>query len=316
MAAGLALRVARSGDGPAMWGIIMSAFRARPALDPPADALSDTVADIESRIVDQVGIIASDPSGDIGCLFMSTDPHMDPPTATLHRVSVLPESRQHGVAYAMARAAVDLALDAGMRRMQLIARRELPGVITWWGGHGFQVVEHVDEYRSRLAMALPARIEVPSAESMRRLGAALAGVLRAGDLIVASGELGAGKTTFTQGLGEGLQVAGRVTSPTFVLSRVHPATSGRPQLVHVDAYRLATPAELEDLDLEASMTESVTLVEWGAGLAERLATERLEVDIERSGEPDDETRVVTMRGVGPRWASVDLWQLVDELEES
>ena len=110
----------------------------------------------------------------------------------------------------------------------------------------------------------------------------MAGLLGPGDVVIATGELGAGKTTLTQGIGRGLGTAGRVISPTFVLSRIHPSTTGRPRLVHVDAYRLGGPAELDDLDLDATVADSVTVVEWGRGVAEGLAADRLEIDIWRS----------------------------------
>ena len=110
-------------------------------------------------------------------------------------------------------------------------------------------------------------------------------------------------------------MSGPVTSPTFVLSRIHHSTGTAPQLVHVDAYRLGSAAELDDLDLDETLADSVTLVEWGAGLAEYLATDRLEIDIERSGDVDDETRIVTVRGIGPRWRGVDLWALAGVQEE-
>jgi tRNA threonylcarbamoyladenosine biosynthesis protein TsaE len=142
-------------------------------------------------------------------------------------------------------------------------------------------------------------VEVSSAEQMRALGRRLAARLRAGDLVVLAGALGAGKTTFAQGLGAGLGVRGPVTSPTFVIARVHPSEVGGPPLVHVDAYRLGGWDELEDLDLEASLDESVTVVEWGAGLVEGLADDRLEVEITTAG---DEARKVVVRGVGRRWA--------------
>jgi tRNA threonylcarbamoyladenosine biosynthesis protein TsaE len=129
----------------------------------------------------------------------------------------------------------------------------------------------------------------------RRLGA----LLRAGDVIVLTGDLGAGKTTLTQGVAEGLGVRGPVTSPTFVIARVHPSLVGGPGLVHVDAYRLGSAVELDDLDLDADLPDSVTVVEWGEGLAEDLAEARLEVELER---PDDETRVVRVRPVGARWS--------------
>jgi len=141
---------------------------------------------------------------------------------------------------------------------------------------------------------------------MRRLGAALAAQLRAGDLIIATGDLGAGKTVLAQGIGQGLGGAGPVISPTFGLVRLHPSPSG-PGLAHVDAYRLGSAAELDDLDIAAGLPDAVTYVEWGAGLAEGLNDERLEVSIERAA---DDTRTVSLTPVGPRWQGLD-W---DELE--
>ncbi|MEV0664571.1 tRNA (adenosine(37)-N6)-threonylcarbamoyltransferase complex ATPase subunit type 1 TsaE [Spirillospora sp. NPDC050365] len=140
---------------------------------------------------------------------------------------------------------------------------------------------------------------------MRELGLRLAGLLRAGDLLVMTGHLGAGKTTLTQGIGEGLKVRGPITSPTFVIARVHPSLAGGPSLVHVDAYRLGGFAELDDLDLDASIAESVTIVEWGEGLAEGLAEDRLEVIISR-GDGPGEGRAVRIVGVGDRWSDLDL----------
>ena len=119
-------------------------------------------------------------------------------------------------------------------------------------------------------MTPPETSLVADADAMRALGAQVALSCRAGDVVVLTGPLGAGKTTFTQGLAVGLEVSGAVTSPTFVIARVHRSTVGGPDLVHVDAYRLGGLAELDDLDLDASLEESVTVVEWGEGLAERL----------------------------------------------
>lgn len=143
--------------------------------------------------------------------------------------------------------------------------------------------------------------EVATAEEMRAYGAELAALLRPGDLVVLSGPLGAGKTTLVQGLAEGLKVRGPITSPTFVIARVHPSLTGGPALVHVDAYRLGGALEVDDLDLDASLEESVTVVEWGEGLVEGLTENRLEILIERVG--DDERRRVTLRPVGPRWTT-------------
>ncbi|HLZ36862.1 MAG TPA: tRNA (adenosine(37)-N6)-threonylcarbamoyltransferase complex ATPase subunit type 1 TsaE [Mycobacteriales bacterium] len=146
--------------------------------------------------------------------------------------------------------------------------------------------------------------DVPDAVAMRALGRRLAALLRPGDLVLLHGGLGAGKTTLTQGIGEGLGVRGPVTSPTFVIARVHPSTRGGPPLVHVDAYRLGGVPEVDDLDLETSLDESVTVVEWGEGLVEGLSGDRLEVRIDVH--PDDETRRVRLRAVGGRWAGICL----------
>lgn len=164
--------------------------------------------------------------------------------------------------------------------------------------------------------ALPYEVEVPTAAAMRALGAALATLLRAGDLVVLSGPLGAGKTTLVQGVGRGLGVRGQVASPTFVLVRVHASLGAGPALVHVDAYRLGSAAEIDDLDLDADLDRAVTVVEWGAGLVEALTPDHLEIDIDRdagSG-PDDELRVVRLRGVGQRWSSVALAGLAPALD--
>ena len=137
---------------------------------------------------------------------------------------------------------------------------------------------------------------LPTPDDTRALGAALAAVVRAGDLVVLVGPLGAGKTALTQGLGAALGVREPVTSPTFVISRVH--RGGRLPLVHVDAYRLGGVADVDDLDLDASTEESVTVVEWGQGLVEQLADEHLEVRLDRR---DDDVRTALLVPHGPGW---------------
>jgi tRNA threonylcarbamoyladenosine biosynthesis protein TsaE len=142
--------------------------------------------------------------------------------------------------------------------------------------------------------------ELATAGDTHALGRALAGVLRAGDLVVLTGPLGAGKTALTQGVGAGLGVRGDVTSPTFVIARVHPP--GRPggvPLVHADAYRLGGIAEIDDLDLDADLADSVTVVEWGEGLAERLSDSYLEIRITRRD--DSEQRVAELIPHGGDW---------------
>ncbi|MEU3790358.1 tRNA (adenosine(37)-N6)-threonylcarbamoyltransferase complex ATPase subunit type 1 TsaE [Streptomyces fructofermentans] len=151
-------------------------------------------------------------------------------------------------------------------------------------------------------------ITVDSPDLMKELGRRLAKLLRAGDLVMLTGELGAGKTTLTRGLGEGLGVRGAVTSPTFVIARVHPPLGDGPPLVHVDAYRLGGGLdEMEDLDLDVSLADSVIVVEWGEGKVEELTDDRLHVLIHRAvGDTADEVRHLTVTGVGARWASADL----------
>ncbi|MFI9720400.1 tRNA (adenosine(37)-N6)-threonylcarbamoyltransferase complex ATPase subunit type 1 TsaE [Streptomyces sp. NPDC052396] len=156
-------------------------------------------------------------------------------------------------------------------------------------------------------------LTVKTAEEMRELGRRLAALLRPGDLVLLSGELGAGKTTLTRGLGEGLGVRGAVTSPTFVIARVHPSLSGGPALVHVDAYRLSGGLdEMEDLDLDVSLPDSVIVVEWGDGKVEELSEDRLRVFISRAvgdAAPEDDAedvRTVSVAGYGDRWAAADL----------
>ena len=136
-------------------------------------------------------------------------------------------------------------------------------------------------------------------EETQAFGRSLGALLRAGDLIVLTGDLGAGKTTLTQGIAEGLGVRGPITSPTFVIARVHPSLVGGPALVHVDAYRLGSALELDDLDLDADLDDSVTIVEWGAGLAEQLSDQRLEISL--TGE---DVRTARLVGVGSRWDEV------------
>ncbi|GII53093.1 tRNA threonylcarbamoyladenosine biosynthesis protein TsaE [Planotetraspora thailandica] len=152
--------------------------------------------------------------------------------------------------------------------------------------------------------AVEQEIGAATAEEMRAVGARLATLLGPGDLVVLSGPLGAGKTTLVQGIADGLGVRGPITSPTFVIARVHPSLSGGPALVHADAYRLGGSLEVDDLDLDASLDESVTVVEWGEGLVEGLSDERLEIHIERGD--DGERRLVRLRGVGARWTGAVL----------
>jgi tRNA threonylcarbamoyladenosine biosynthesis protein TsaE len=145
-------------------------------------------------------------------------------------------------------------------------------------------------------------VRVATPEAMARLGTRIAAELGAGDLVLLNGELGAGKTTLTRGIGEALGVRGAVTSPTFVLARTHPREHGAP-LVHVDAYRLGSAMELDDLDID--FAASIVVVEWGAGLLDGLTEDWLEVAIVRphggDAEAEVEPREVTLTGHGAKW---------------
>jgi tRNA threonylcarbamoyladenosine biosynthesis protein TsaE len=141
-------------------------------------------------------------------------------------------------------------------------------------------------------------IVLPTAADTQAFGRRLAAVLRAGDLIVLGGPLGAGKTTLVQGIGAGLHVSGRIASPTFVIARVHP---GAVPLVHVDAYRLGSLEEVDDLDLDVSADEAVTVVEWGEGKAEQLAESYLTVVLDRAR--DSEERSASLVAHGGDWAT-------------
>ncbi|WP_173083791.1 tRNA (adenosine(37)-N6)-threonylcarbamoyltransferase complex ATPase subunit type 1 TsaE [Phytohabitans rumicis] len=150
-------------------------------------------------------------------------------------------------------------------------------------------------------------MSLPTVEDTEGFGRRLGGVLRAGDLVVLTGPLGAGKTALVRGIGAGLGVRGDVTSPTFVIARVHrpdPAKGGRVALVHADAYRLGSAvdprAEIDDLDLDASVDDSVTVVEWGEGMVEQLSDAYLGVRIDRR---DDDSRMIELVPSGGDWAA-------------
>lgn len=142
-------------------------------------------------------------------------------------------------------------------------------------------------------------LELAAEGDSLRFGRTLGAELRAGDLVLLDGPLGAGKTVVARGVAAGMGVSGRVTSPTFVIARVHHADEGDgPELVHVDAYRLGGLADIDDLDLDTDLTEAAVVVEWGEGMAEQLADEYLVVRLHRR--PDD-VREVALEPHGPRW---------------
>ena len=146
-------------------------------------------------------------------------------------------------------------------------------------------------------------LQVRDADEMHALGIRIGKQLRPGDLVVLVGALGAGKTTMTRGVGEALGAIGNVSSPTFVIARTHKRENGEAPMVHVDAYRLGSADELDDLDID--FPNSIVLVEWGKGMLDDINDNLLEVDIARDHTGESETREVTITGIGPRWAGVN-----------
>lgn len=184
----------------------------------------------------------------------------------------------------------------------------------------------------------PIEVATAGAEASRSVARALAAHLRPGDLIVLDGPLGAGKTTFTQGLGAALGVRGAVASPTFVISRVHPSLHGGPALVHVDAYRLSGGFDIDDLDLDSELEDAVTVVEWGRDRVEHLAASHLLIELERAvasdavpsdgtaadgaasdaaadstGDSTEEPRLLRLTPHGPRWDDATVAALRSDL---
>ena len=286
--------------------VIHSAFRARPPVDPPSAAIAETEATLAANLRRGAGVLAHVAGRPAGVILVL--PGTDG-VASFTRVSVHPDLQRHGIASAMVTAAEELAAIRGYQRAEVFTRAEFPEFLAFWQHRGF-VVDRAVPHGAILIKALPLVIKVPTSADMVRLGERLARLLQPGDVIIAGGDLGAGKTTLTQGIGRGLGSEGPIISPTFVLSRIHPSAIGRPTLMHVDAYRLSTSYELDDLDLDAAVADSITVVEWGSGIAEGLSEDRLEIDVwtspaDVSTVVDDSERLVTVRGVGNRWCGVD-----------
>ncbi len=149
-----------------------------------------------------------------------------------------------------------------------------------------------------------AKLQISTAEDMHEFGSKLAGILKAGDLVILTGPLGAGKTTFTRGVGEGLQAIGNVSSPTFVIARTHKRENSEVPLVHVDAYRLSSVHEFDDLDID--IDHSIVLVEWGRGFAEELAESWLDIEIGRDHTGESDIRDVTITAHGSRFENARL----------
>jgi len=300
--------------------IIHRSFGARPVLDPPSTALEESVESVAETLRTAGGLLVERRGLPMGAMLFDES---RPGQLGLRRVCVDPDIQARGVASAMLGVAEDTAEERGKDGIWLDVREELPETVQFWSRRLYHPVGR-DEPFIEFGKTLWLAREVPTPEEMQALASRLAPLLRAGDLLVLSGDLGAGKTTFTQGLGEALGVRGPITSPTFVLARTHPSLVGGPPLVHVDAYRLGDLSEIDDLDLDSTTDSAVTVVEWGDGMAEQLTDSWLHVKIEVRGPrpidplgtrhdgeigdvPDEvDPRVVTIKPHGARWVGVPL----------
>ncbi len=284
-------------DAAMVCDVIHAGFSARQRLDPPSTALSETPESVAAAIGSDGGLLCRVDGQPAGALLFR-----DAGSAlAMRRVSVVPHFQARGVASSMVGVAEEVAAGRGHDDIQLAARTELPATVTFWVRRGYAEVARSGTSLT-LGKALPLEVVMPDADATEAFGRDLAGLIRRGDVVILTGQLGAGKTTLTRGIGAGLGVRGDVTSPTFVISRLHPSLSGRPALLHVDAYRLGDGAELDDLDLDAFADDAVTVVEWGEGVAEALSEHRLRVNVGRShGEQPDGARTVTVTPVGSRW---------------
>ncbi|MCW2726704.1 MAG: ATPase or kinase [Frankiales bacterium] len=284
------------GDAPVeeVQGLSRLAFATQAELTPPSGALAETAETVAADFATHGGLLLRD---DDGRLLATCRVRRDGTAWVLRRCAVDPTYRRGGVGRRLVEEAHAWAAEEGALRTHIGVRHALTGSRRFWERVGYQPLGERAFY-TELVRPLP--VVLHGSDETFALGERLAADLRPGDLLLLSGPLGAGKTALTQGIGAGLGVRGAVTSPTFVLARVH---RGPLPLVHVDAYRLrdsgSSRLELDDLDLDASLEDSVTVVEWGEGLVEGLADARLEIRIER---PSDDARTVVVLPHGLRWS--------------
>jgi tRNA threonylcarbamoyladenosine biosynthesis protein TsaE len=277
--------------------VIHAGFGAREVLEPPSTATLETDESIAKALAEHGGLLAVSELGAVGALVF--EPADD--LLGLRRVAVHPDAQTRGVARTMVRRAERVARARGFEAVRLHARAELPRTVRFWQRLGYRETGR-EGTMITLAKELPIEVETTSPEQARSLGERLATILRAGDLVILSGDLGAGKTTFTQGFGAALGVDEPITSPTFVLMRTYEGT--RLPIVHMDVYRLEHLQEAVDLGLAEILDDgAVALVEWGDLVAAVLPADFLEIAIEQVDGDDtsDDDRVLRIRPVGSRW---------------
>lgn len=286
------VRPAAPGDAEVIWRLTRAAFAGQARLDPPSGASQETLAQVAADLESAGGLLAVDPAS--GQPVGAARWRVEQPAPWVRRVAVHPSYARQGVGRELMTAAARHAVANGWPALRVGVRTGLPGNLRFYAQLGYVVVANRGHWRE-LALFLPRPVATPQA--MRSLGRAVAEVARPDDLILLDGPLGAGKTVFVQGVAAGLGCPGPVTSPTFILARRY--DGGRLALLHVDAYRLGSVAELEDLDLATE--EALTVVEWGRDRAEALAAAHLTVELTRSG--PGEGRTVRFRPSGGGWAA-------------
>jgi tRNA threonylcarbamoyladenosine biosynthesis protein TsaE len=274
--------------------LTVRAFAGQEVLTPPSGALSESAETVSADFAESGGLLLRDGSGRLlgACRVRRLGNAW-----VIRRCAVDPSYRRQGIGRQLLAEAHAWAADEGAVRTHVGVRDALTGSRAFWESNGYTVLATHGGFWTELARPLAVHLVGP--EQTHALGRRLAADLRAGDLVVLSGPLGAGKTALTQGIGAALGVRGAVTSPTFVIARLHP---GPLPLVHVDAYRLRDAGgrlELDDLDLDASLPDSVTVVEWGEGLAEGLTESRLDVRLDA---PTADARIAVVTPVGARWS--------------
>ena len=300
-------RVATPDDAAAVLAVTRAAFGTGPPLEPPSGAASEALDQVTADLMDEGGVVGEHDGMVVATLRLRRRDR----AFWLRRVAVAPAMSRRAVGSRLvAWTHAHLAQHSDLEELRVGVRTSRPGARRFWEELGYTPSTHHD-YWQELRRDPPYSDVVATAAAMRAVGTRLAAVLQPGDLIVCTGGLGAGKTTLAQGVGAGLGVAGPITSPTFVLARRHrPLAAGRRGVpfVHADTYRLGAVAdplgELDGLDLDSGLDDAVTFVEWGEGLVEQLATNRVEVRL--CADPVSEDRTIVVDALGRRWAGVDL----------
>lgn len=294
------MRSAGRDDAAAVHAVTQAAYAPYDGwLDPPPVAGTETEQQVAEELAAEPGLLAEVEGEVVAALRLRTGDHASGPDLLwVRRVSVVPPHRRRGLALLLLAAAEDEAVRRG-QRLRLGVRLALEGNQALYARAGWVPLRDREGFWLEMARPLPMLPRTPA--EMRDLGARLArDVLRPGDLVLLDGPLGAGKTVLAQGIAAGLGIPVGVRSPTYTVVDEHrgsdPRTGGPLRLLHLDAWRLSGPAELDDLDLATD--DAVTVVEWGVGRAEQLAADHLTVRVQRR---DNDVRTVRLEPAGGDW---------------